>query len=100
MYCIDKEKLSKRPEIRIGDKVYEIDNRLSVYKRINERLKAEGGMEIEVIIGEGLGSEVYGELVGMDLPYCVMVDIVIGVLAGLQDVSLEEARGRFRPGGV
>ena len=96
MYTVDNEKLVKRPEIRIGDRVYEIDNRLSAYERINERVKAGDGGEFEIIIGEALGGESYGEIVRMDLPYSVMQDVVIIILAAIQDLSQEEAARRFR----
>ena len=96
MYAIDSEKLTKRPEIRIGDRVYEINNRLSAYERINERVKSGDGSEFEIIIGEALGGEHYGEIAAMDLPYGVMQDVVIIILAAIQDLTVEEARNRFR----
>ena len=96
MYAIDSEKLVKRPEIRIGDRVFEIDNRLSAYERINERLKAGDGGEFEIIIGEALGGESYADIVRLDLPYGVMQDVVIIILAAIQDLTVEEARCRFR----
>ena len=98
MYAVDNEKLTKRPESRIGDRVYEIDNRLSAYERINERLKAGDGGEFEIIIGEALGSENFADIVRLDLPYGVMQDVVIIILAAIQDLTVEEARCRFRAG--
>ncbi|MCL2376295.1 MAG: hypothetical protein FWC76_02750 [Defluviitaleaceae bacterium] len=99
MYAIDNEKLAKRPEIRIGDRVYEIDNRLSAFERINERIKAADGAEFEIIIGEALGGESFEEIRGMDLPYGVMQDVVVIILAAIQDLPIEEARARFRQKG-
>jgi len=96
MYVVDSEKLVKRPEVRIGDRVYEIDNRLSAYERINERVKAGDGGEFEIIIGETLGGESYEEIVRMDLPYGVMSELVVIILAAIQDLTVEEARSRFR----
>ena len=96
MYTINSEKMTKRPEIRIGDKVYEIDNRLSAYERINERIKAGDGSEFEIIIGEALGGGNYAEIVDADFPYGVMQDVVIIILAAIQDLTVEEARSRFR----
>jgi len=96
MYVVDSDKLVRRPEIRVGDRVYEIDNRLSAYERINERVKAGEDGEFEIIIGEALGGENYAEIVRMDLPYGVMSDIVIIILAAIQDLTVEEARCRFR----
>jgi len=96
MYAIDNEKMTKRPEIRVGDRVYEIDNRLSAFERINERIKAADGGDIEIILGEALGREHFEEIKGMDLPYGVMQDIVVIILAAIQDLTVEEARARFR----
>ena len=96
MYSIDNEKLVRRPEIRIGDRVYEIDNRLSAFERINERIKAADGAEFEIILGEALGSEHFEEIRRMDLPFGVMQEAVIIVLAAIQDLTVEEARQRFR----
>ena len=98
MYVVDGEKLAKRPEVRIGDRVFEIDNRLSAYMRINERVKEGECGEFEIIIGEALGMENYAEIVAMDLPYGVMSDIVVIILAAIQDLTVEEARCRFRKG--
>jgi len=97
MYVIDSEKLARRPEVRIGDRVYEIDNRLSTFERINERIRGGGAdNEFEIIIGEALGAENFADIKGMDLAYGVMYDIIIIILAAIQDLSVEEARQRFR----
>jgi len=97
MYIIDNEKLNKRPEMRIADKIYTIDNRLSTFQRINERLTTRDGIsDFEIIIAEALGTENLQEINNMDLSYGVMHDIVIIILAAIQDVSAEEARSRFR----
>ena len=97
MYEICGEKLVRRPEVRIGDRIFEIDNRLSTFERINERLKnRDGDGDFEIIIGEALGLAVYRELREMDLAYGVMYEIVIVILAAIQDLSVEEARARFR----
>ncbi|MCL2575129.1 MAG: hypothetical protein FWE33_01725 [Defluviitaleaceae bacterium] len=102
MYQIDNEKLNKRPEIRLGDKIYSIDNRLSTFRGINGMLKAlEGGEtassdEFEIVIGQALGLDSYQEILGMDLPFAVMQDLVVIVLAAIQDLNVEEAKRRFR----
>ena len=100
MYVVDSEKLGARPEMRIGDKIYQIDNRLSTFTRINERIRCQDGVgDFEVIIGEALGVAVLAEIIEMDLAYGVMFDIVIIILAAIQDLSVEEARSRFRQEG-
>ena len=100
MYSIDGEKLTRRPEIRIGDKIYTVDNRLSTFERLNGRMKvAEGAGEMEIIISEALGQDMYEEIRAMDLPYGVMYEIVIIILAAIQDLTVEEARARFQGSG-
>ena len=96
MYVVDGDKIGKRPEVRVADRVFEIDNRLSCYERINEGVKGGERGEFEVIIGEALGGEAYAEIIAMDLPYGVMNDLVIIILAAIQDLTVEEARNRFR----
>ena len=97
MYVVDGEKIGKRPEMRIGDVIFSIDNRLSTFTRINERIKErDGGGDFEIIIGEALGAAAYGRILEMDLAYGVMYDIVVIILAAIQDIGVEEARARFR----
>ena len=99
MYVVDGEKLAARPEMRIGDKIYQIDNRLSTFTRINERLKErDGDSDFDIIIGEALGAANFQEVCEMDLAYGVMFEIVIIILAAIQDLTVEEARCRFRQG--
>lgn len=96
MYNIDREKLTKRPEIRIGDKIYSIDNRLSTFQRMRKELDESQNMEMETVISFGLGHDVYLELLEMDLPFSVMEEIVIIILAGIQDLEVDKARQRFQ----
>lgn len=97
MFVIESERLRKRPEVRIGDKIFGIDDRLSTFERINGRLgQSEGGGDFEVIIGEALGAAAFAEILEMDLSYGVMFELVVIILAAIQDLPLEEARARFR----
>jgi hypothetical protein len=99
MYQISEGKLQGRPELRIGDKIFAVNNRLSVFRQINNLLKSEadsGLSELEIVIGCALGIEARDEIFEMDLPYAVMEEIVITILAAMQDLSVEEAKRRFR----
>jgi len=96
LYTVDKDRLEKRPEIRIRDKVYVIDNRLSTFERMRRELDKANSAEMGVVISHGIGHDAYVELMEMDLPFGVMEDIVIIILAAIQDLEVEEARKRFR----
>ena len=98
MYSIPQELIEKSPEIRIGDKIYKIDNKLSTFLRILKRLdseKAENN-ELNIIIGEALGKKALEEIVSADLPYTIMHEIIIIILAAIQGLEIEEARSRFK----
>ncbi|MDR2167542.1 MAG: hypothetical protein LBE35_06815 [Clostridiales bacterium] len=99
MYQIDNDKLNYQPELRLADRIFKIDNRLSVFRRISARLGEGGGDEFEIIVGEALGGAALEEILGMDLPYGIMQDLIIIVLAAIQDLPVEEARRRFRGAG-
>lgn len=95
MYQIDNDKLNQRPEVRIGDKIFTIDNRLSTFRKISSALGG-GSDELEAVLAQALGKDAYEEVLRMDLPYSVMQELIIIVLAAIQDLPLEEARRRFR----
>ena len=99
MYSIEEAKLTGRPELRIGDRIFAVNNRLSVFRKINNLLKSDadtGLSELEIVIGCALGQDACDEIFEMDLPYAVMEEIVVTVLAAMQDLSVEDARRRFR----
>ena len=101
MYKIDGEKLDRRPELRLGDRIYSVDNRLSTFRKIslmlseNEEL-GQRNDEFEVVVGQALGACAYDEILAMDLPFAAMQELVIIILAAIQDLTPEEARRRFR----
>ena len=99
MYLIEEARLNGRPELRIGDRIFSVNNRLSAFRKINSLLKsdADSGLgELEIVIGCALGQEACDEIFEMDLPYAVMEEIVVTILAAMQDLSVEDARRRFR----
>jgi len=98
LFAITNERLTARPEIRIGDRVFGIDTRLSIFEGINRRLREGDAGDFEIIIAGALGEAAYADILAMDLSFGVMRDIVIFILAAIQEISEDEARGRFRPG--
>jgi len=99
VYKIADEKLDFKPELRLGDRIYSIDNRLSVFRRITQELSGTEGEEADefsVVLGHALGESAYSEILALDLPFSVMQEMVVIVLAAIQDLPLEEARRRFR----
>jgi hypothetical protein len=95
MYTVDKALLTETPEIRIGDKIYKVDNRLSTVKKVAEAVKASPENEMDETIKLCLGEQAYKEIVEMDLPAPAMQEIVVIISAAVSGITAEEAKKRF-----
>ena len=96
MYIINNDKLTKQPEVRLGDKVYAVNNRLSTFQRMSARLKEGGEPEYAIVLSEALGQAAFEELIKADLPLNIISELVTMTLAAMQGISTEEAQARFR----
>jgi len=90
-------KINPQPELRIGDKIYTINNKLSTFRQILKSL-SNGANEMETVLALALGEAAFAEIVAQDLPYATMQEIVINILAAIQDMPVEEAKRRFYHG--
>ena len=95
-YKLDIPKFSEPPEVRIGDKMYPINNRKSVVDTIDARLRKEPGKELDIILECALGKEAAKEIMASDYPMPVLQELMIIIRAGLTGITLEEARAQFR----
>lgn len=74
MYTLDKKLLTEKPEIRIGDKCYPVDDRTSTVKKLMKDLKAvdENSADMldadEMIIKAAFNKNAK-EILAMGLPY-------------------------------
>lgn len=97
LYTLDKQAIEEKPELRIGDRVYKIDDRYSTFERINRELQSkESGSEFEIIVGGALGTAALDEITALDLPFAAMQRVVTLIMAAIQGVDEEEAACRFR----
>lgn len=98
LYAIDKELLTEKPEIRIGDKVYTVDDRMRTFEKMNVELESVNvkGNEFEIIIRNALGERAACEIASMDLSFTVMQKIIILIMAAMQDITEEQAEKRFQ----
>lgn len=87
MYSFDNKLLCGSPEIRIGDKVYSIDDRTSTVKKV---LKIFGNKEndnldnadeaLKLAFGKN-----YGEIAAMDMPFSAyqkLTETVVSAMTG------------------
>jgi lipoate-protein ligase B len=98
LYEVDRVLLDSKPEIRIGDRVFAVDDRMSTFVKMNGLLteaKTELS-EFDIIIGCGISAEALAAIKEMDLSFAAMHRVVVLIMAAMQGVSEEEARKRFQ----
>ena len=95
-YTIDGALLTEKPEIRIGDKIYKVDNRMSTVKRLGDEIKKSQDEEMDITIRLILGESAYTEIMAQDLSVLAMQEIVITISAAVSEITVEEARKRFQ----
>ncbi len=103
MYTIDGALLTERPEIRLGDKVYPVDDRKSTVEKIMKISQEQGsdsGMgylkTMEEMLELALGKKGAEEIAAMDLRYAVYTRLVETIMAIISGDSPEEVRARFQ----
>ena len=88
LYTVDKELLQPQSEIRIGEKIYKIDDRTSVVKQVLElanQAEEENAQQMEQILRCLLGQQAYEEIEAMDLPFAAYLQIfemAVGAVVG------------------
>jgi len=98
LYEVDKVLLDVKPEVRVGDKVFLVDDRMSTFAKMNRAL-AEATTELsefDIVIAHGITDEGLAEIKQMDLSFAVMNRVALLVMAAMQGVSEEEAQRRFQ----
>lgn len=87
MYTLDKKLLCGSPEIRVGEKVYPVDDRTKTVKKILKLFKNEGNDDVdntEEALKLAFG-EKYKEIEELDLPFAAyqeLVELVIKAMTG------------------
>lgn len=97
MYTLDGKLLTEKPEIRIGDKVYPIDDRTPVVKKLLKTIKNidqddDSVIDTDELIIKAAFNKNAKEILGMDLPYSVQMDISQKALALMTGEEIEEIK--------
>jgi hypothetical protein len=98
LYCLDGRLITEKPEIRVGDKIYTVDNRMSVFLKLSDALKDAGGRggELRTALEHGLGESAAAEIMAMDLSVAAAQSVLRLTLAAMQGITEEEAERRFQ----
>ena len=99
LYTLDDKLLTEVPEVRVGDKVYPVDNRqktVMAIQRAMEQTDAEPAAQMSAALRLALGEQAERELAARDLPYPAVQALFALVLAAVTGEEAEAVQRRFR----
>lgn len=94
LYTIDDKLLTDTPEIRIGDKIYPVDDRQKTVKKL---MKAAGDSteSIDEALKLALGDKAYREIDAMNLPFPAYQRLFTTLIAAVTGETPEAVEARF-----
>ena len=99
LYTLDDKLLTEVPEVRVGDKVYPVDNRqktVMAIQRAMEQTDADPAAQMSAALRLALGEQAERELAARDLPYPAVQALFALVLAAVTGEGAEAVQRRFR----
>ncbi len=109
MYTLDGKLLTELPELRIGDKLYPVDNRTCTVKKMMQLTTKKAGEEDEDYLGSmeealtlALGQKAVAEIKPDELPfpaYQKLFELVLAAATGddPEKIPNQDNAGRFQP---
>lgn len=98
LYTIDGKYLTGQPEIRLGDKVYTVDDRKKTVEKI-VKISQSGKSDFEMmdeILKLAVGTAAFKEIADMDLSFSAYQKIFEVVMAAATGEEPEEVAARFQ----
>ena len=92
LYTLDGKLLTETPEIRIGEKVYPVDNRTSTVKKL---MKIDQN-DIDAGLKLAFGNKAAKEIDEQDIPFAAYVQLVKVVIAAMTGEDEDEIDARFQ----
>lgn len=100
LYTLDGKLLTETPEIRVGEKVYPVDNRQKTVVKLMNATKNigkeydQGAMQKALALA--FGEDAAKEIDGMDLPFPAYQRLFELVMAAMTGEEPEEIEARFQ----
>lgn len=99
LYTLDEKLLTEVPEIRVGDKVYPVDNRQKTVMAIQREMEAgnaDPARQMSAALRLALGEQAEREISERNLPYPALQALFTLVLAAVTGEEAEAVQRRFR----
>lgn len=100
LYTLDNKLLTETPEIRIGEKVYGLDNRQKTVTKVQNLMNgmnAENQEErMQEMLSLAFGAKESKEIDAMDMPYPAYQQLFVLVVAAMTGEEPETVAGNFR----
>ena len=99
LYTLDDKLLTEVPEVRVGDKVYPVDNRqktVMAIQRAMEQTDADPAAQMSAALRLALGGQAERGLAARGLPYPAVQALFALVLAAVTGEEAEAVQRRFR----
>ena len=98
IYTLDPDLLNGRSEIRIGDKLYPVDDRLATVEEITALQKKADGEDIKLMtdaVHLALGDKAFKALKMEAMPFAACQKLLSLIMAAITGQEPEEIEGRF-----
>lgn len=100
MYTLDHKLLTETPEIRIGEKIYAVDNRQKTVRKIQEVSKDISNEDpytgMDKVLELAMGAKAAKEIDDMDMPFPAYQQMFELVMAAVTGEEPEAVASRFQ----
>lgn len=96
VYEIPEQLLHSKPEIRIGDKIYKVDDRQKTVKKFSKITQEYGDDGDYEVIKLALGEKAAKEIDEMNLPFPAHSDLLALIGAAMTGEDPDVMRSRFQ----
>ena len=101
LYTLDGKLLTETPEIRIGEKVYAVDNRKKTFEQMNAIMnaKSSGPDSMGAVLELALGKKAVADINADALPFPAYQKLIELVMAAITGEEPDEVADRFQSAG-
>lgn len=83
LYTLDGKLLVGGPELRVGDKVYPVDDREKTFRKAMDLGETQDIGTMDQLLELGLGKEAYKEIRAMNMPFAAYSELCRLVVAAM-----------------